>query len=76
MSGLGHSIFSVLASGDARIDGLLYESAWADNKVTYSFPSGMSLAAAPYGAGEAEGIFSASNDMRALATAFQKEIRI
>ena len=66
MSGLGHSIFSVLASGDARIDGLLYESAWADNKVTYSFPSGMSLAAAPYGAGEAEGIFSASNDMQSV----------
>ncbi|MGR3564207.1 MAG: M10 family metallopeptidase [Heliomarina sp.] len=66
MSGLGHSIISVLASGDARIDGLLYESAWADNKVTYAFPAGMSLAAAPYGAGEAEGIFSASGDMQSV----------
>lgn len=65
MSGTGALTREVTASGDARIDGILNETAWGAPHLTFSFPAGGLGADGVdeffrYGAGEDAGMFAAS----------------
>jgi serralysin len=58
MSGLGKSTIFVGGSGDARIDGLLYDRAWGDGTLTYSAPTTQLDYGTGYGASEHLGLQS------------------
>ncbi len=63
MSGTGNSVVSVLATGDQRIDGILYDRAWSDAVVTYSMPTSASTYGPGYGANENLGLRMCSDAM-------------
>lgn len=56
MSGLGKSTFFVAATGDARIDGILYTRAWGGNTLTYSAPTSSFDYGTGYGSNEHLGL--------------------
>ncbi|TDE38353.1 M10 family metallopeptidase [Antarcticimicrobium sediminis] len=67
MSGTGHTTTWTTASGDARVDGILYGTHWADPTLTYSFPSTSGEYDPSDGAGEAAGLFAATPAIRDAA---------
>lgn len=65
MSGTGHATASVAATGDAAIDGILWNLAWGDPSITFSFPTSASEYGEGYGAGENDGFVALTADMKA-----------
>ncbi|MDK3072858.1 M10 family metallopeptidase C-terminal domain-containing protein [Sedimentitalea sp. JM2-8] len=56
MSGLGKSTTFVAATGDSRIDGILYSQAWSGGTLTYSAPTSSADYGTGYGQGEHLGL--------------------
>ena len=67
MSGTGHSTTGVSATGDDRIDGILYTQRWSDLPLTYSFPDGPGEYGGSYGNGESAGAYKASASIQSTA---------
>ncbi|MGD9864959.1 MAG: M10 family metallopeptidase [Pseudodonghicola sp.] len=63
MSGTGHTTKPVSATGDARIDGILYGTAWGDATISYSLPKTAAEYGIFYGLGEHNGAFKVSSAM-------------
>lgn len=60
MSGLGKSTTFVSATGDSRIDGILYTQGWSGGTLTYSAPTTSADYGTGYGQGEHMGIVQPS----------------
>lgn len=67
MTGSIWNVRTVTASGDARIDGILHNVAWADATLYYSVPQTAFEYGQFYGSGEQGGFFPVTNAMGAVA---------
>ncbi|MEM6374605.1 MAG: M10 family metallopeptidase C-terminal domain-containing protein, partial [Pseudomonadota bacterium] len=67
MSSIGKTVVSTFATGDQRIDGILYDREWV-GPITVSFPSSTAEYTFPYsGNGEQFGLFQASSGVQSAA---------